>query len=192
MQIADNIVCRLRNCYFIRGECHMELWDAYTRDEVRIGKTLVRDEPIPDRLYHLVSEILVQHTDGDYLLMQRDPAKKAYPGWWEATAGGSALVGEDALACAKRELSEETGIASGTFTEIAHEIAEPIHTIYHTFLCVTDAPKDSVRLQEGETVAYRWLKPTEFRAFAVSVEMIDHQKARLAPYLRELFPDAGL
>ena len=70
--------------------------------------------------------------------------------------------------------------------------AEPIHTIYHTFLCVTDAPKDSVRLQEGETVAYRWLKPTEFRAFAVSVGMIDHQKARLTPFLRELFPDAGL
>lgn len=52
----------------------MEVWDAYTRDEVRTGEKLVRGAPIPDGVYHLVSEILVCHVDGDFLLMQRDPA----------------------------------------------------------------------------------------------------------------------
>lgn len=88
----------------------MEIWDAYYPDGTLAGCNLVRGKPIPDGLYHLVSEILVRHIDGDYLLMQRDPRKPNYGGFFEATAGGSALKGEDAYCCAKRELHEETSI----------------------------------------------------------------------------------
>ena len=67
----------------------MELWDAYNADFQKVdGITLVRGEPIPDGLYHLVSDILVKHTDGTYLIMQRDP-RKHLGGMWEATAGGA-------------------------------------------------------------------------------------------------------
>jgi 8-oxo-dGTP diphosphatase len=45
-------------------------------------------------LFHLVSEIIVKHEDGMYLLMQRDWKKPNSPGLYEATAGGSALKGE--------------------------------------------------------------------------------------------------
>ena len=54
---------------------------------------------IPDGFYHLVCEIIVKHTDGTYLLMQRD-LNKHYGGMWEATAGGSAVAGENPLECA--------------------------------------------------------------------------------------------
>ena len=54
----------------------MELWDAYNiKEEPISGVTLVRGEKVPDGLFHLVSEIIVRHADGEYLLMQRDPAK---------------------------------------------------------------------------------------------------------------------
>ena len=93
----------------------MELWDAYDSGFRRIeGQTLVRGEPIPAGLYHLVSDILVRHRDGTYLLMRRDP-RKHYGGLWEATAGGSALRGETALDCARRELGEETGVFATHF-----------------------------------------------------------------------------
>ena len=48
--------------------------------------------------------------------MQRDK-RKHLGGMWEATAGGSALQGEDPLACAIRELREETGIADDKLME---------------------------------------------------------------------------
>ena len=83
---------------FIRSRLGAEIWDAYYSDGILAGRDLVRGEPIPDGLHHLVSEILVRHTDGDYLLMQRDPRKPNYGGCFEATAGGSALKGEDTLA----------------------------------------------------------------------------------------------
>ena len=88
----------------------MELWDAYDEKLNKIeGKTLVRGEDVPDGVFHLVCEIIVRHADGTYLLMQRDH-RKHLGGMWEATAGGSALQGEDPLTCALRELFEETGI----------------------------------------------------------------------------------
>lgn len=162
----------------------MEIWDAYHSDGTLAGYDLVRGEPIPDGLYHLVSEIVVRHIDGEYLLMQRDPRKPNYGGYFEATAGGSALKGEDADCCAKRELREETGIDAGTLTNIGHFVSH--NTIYGIFLCVTDCDKNSVKLQEGETVSYKWISEAEFINFVNSDAMIDVQRQRYLPYLKQM------
>lgn len=162
----------------------MEIWDAYFQDGTFAGCTLVRGEAIHEGLYHLVCEILVRHADGDYLLMQRDLRKQGYPGYWEATAGGSALQGEDAMTCARRELREETGIAEGDFTEIGRFVSRD--TIYQQYLCVTDGDKAAVTLQEGETIAYRWVTEAEFAAFVNSDGMIDTQRERYQPFLRRM------
>ena len=54
----------------------IELWDAYDKDMNRIeGVKLVRGEPIPDGMYHLVCDIAVRHSDGSWLLMRRHPVK---------------------------------------------------------------------------------------------------------------------
>ena len=161
-----------------------EIWDAYHADGTLAGQGLVRGEPIPEGLYHLVCEILVRHTDGDYLLMQRDFRKPNYGGCYEATAGGSALKGEDALSCALREMWEETGIEAGSLTEIGQFTAHD--TIYRTFLCVTDWGKDSVRLQEGETVSFKWVSEQEFIDFVNSDGMIDVQRLRYRPWLQKM------
>lgn len=74
-----------------------ELWDAYDKKSNKIeNTTLVRGGTIPDGIYHLVSEVIVKHTDGSYLLMQRD-LRKHHVGEWKVTAGGSALQGENGL-----------------------------------------------------------------------------------------------
>lgn len=142
----------------------MELWDAYDANFNKMeGKTLVRGEPIPQGLCHLVCDVIVRHTDGSYLLMQRDP-RKHYGGMWEATAGGSALTGETPLACAMRELREETGIMTDGLTEVGMVISGETRSIYVEFLCVTDWDKAAVTLQEGETVAFRWVGRDELLA----------------------------
>ena len=162
----------------------MEIWDAYLPNGTLAGCDLVRGEPIPDGLYHLVSEIVVRHIDGEYLLMQRDPRKPNYGGYFEATAGGSALKGEDADCCARRELREETGIDAGTLTNIGHFVSH--NTIYGIFLCVTDCDKNAVKLQEGETVSYKWISEAEFIDFVNSDAMIDVQYQRYLPYLKQM------
>lgn len=136
----------------------MELWDAYDEHFRRVeGKILVRGEPVPEGLYHLVCDVLVRHADGTYLLMRRDPQKKRCGGLWEATAGGAALRGEEPLDCAERELREETGIVSRRLTELGRMVSRAHRSLYVEFLCEFDGDKDAIALQEGETVAYRWV-----------------------------------
>ncbi len=133
----------------------IELWDAYDNKLNKIdGITLVRGQPIPPGVYHLVCDVIVRHTDGTYLLMQRDP-RKHHGLMWEATAGGSALRGETPLECAKRELREETGVVAHDLVEVGRETNN--NSYYVEFFCITDCAKDSVILQEGETVAYKWV-----------------------------------
>ena len=128
----------------------MEIWDAYDEKRNKIdGVSLVRGQPINEGYYHLVSEIIVRHKDGSYLLMQRDK-RKHLGGMWEASAGGSALQGEDPLACAVRELHEETGIVSDELTEIGQVLHYGHKTIYVEYLCNTDVDKDSIVLQDGD------------------------------------------
>ena len=138
-----------------------ELWDAYDRELNKIENvTLVRGEPIPDGFYHLVCDIVVKHTDGTYLLMQRD-FKKTFGGMWELTAGGSALAGETPLEGAMRELREETGIISSNLKEIERFVNEKRHFVCTVHFCLTDCDKNSIILQKGETVAFRWLTRDE-------------------------------
>ena len=162
----------------------MEVWDAYTVDGSRTGKLLVRGDPIPQGLYHLVCEVLVRHRDGSYLCMKRDRTKEGFPSWWEATAGGSALAGEDKRQCAVRELKEETGLDAGTFEQIGFRLYE--NRFFHSFLCVVDCPKDSVRLQMGETEDYRWVDEETFISFVNSEEMIPVQKQRYQTYFERI------
>lgn len=135
-----------------------ELWDAYTNDcRLVEGKTLIRGEPIPDGLNHLSCNIIVRHYDGTYLLTLRHP-DKFYGGKWELSCGGSALKGENPIQCALRELREETGIVPYTIEQIDRLIEPQCHTIFFNFFARTDCPKDSIKLQEGETVDYKWVR----------------------------------
>ena len=146
----------------------MELWDAYDADGSKTGATLIRGESIPDGAYHLACDILVRHIDGSYLLMQRAP-EKLLGGKWEAGAAGSALQGETALDCAKREVREETGVDRGTFTEVGRIRSDAYHVHYVEFFCLTDVPKNAIRLQDGETVAYRWVTKDELNSLPPDV-----------------------
>ena len=146
----------------------MEIWDAYDSGFNKINGTfLVRGENIPDGQYHLVSEVLVRHIDGSYLIMQRDK-NKHLGGMWEATAAGSALQGEKPIDCAIRELQEETGIKADNMVEIGRVLHHKHKTVYVEYLCNVDIPKDSVILQDGETCNYRWIQKEELRNMSKS------------------------
>ena len=162
----------------------MEIWDGYYKDGTPAGIDLIRGEPIPDGLYFMTVEILVRHTDGDYLLMKRDDSKPAFGGYYEASAGGAAQKGESPLEAAKRELYEETGIAADDLEPIAN--MPYMRMLNHQFLCVTSIDKDAVTLQDGETVGYKWITEEEFIAFVNSGKMIPTQRERYTEYFKKL------
>lgn len=133
----------------------MELWDAYDCQRRKTGETLVRGEAVPAGRYHLVCGFLVEHQDGTFLMMKRDPHKESWPDVYEASGGGSVMAGETSYEAALRELKEETGIEASSLIPLYEECRK--QSLYDGYLCRTDWPKDRITLQEGETVAYRWV-----------------------------------
>lgn len=164
----------------------MELWDAYNRNGEKTGEILVRGEPIPEGRYHLVCEVLVRHMDGDYLCMIRSRKKPNYPLYPECTAGGSALMGDSPIDCIKRELREETGIEWDEFEEVNRTVRDCYATIFHSYVCTVDWPKDAITLQEGETEAYKWLTEEQFIELLNSDRMIPGQPERMEHWFRKM------
>ena len=150
----------------------LELWDLYDINGARTGEVWERSfgnyRAIPDGRYHLVSDILVQHSDGTFLLTKRHIDKDVYPGYWEASAGGSAKVGETPEECAERELFEETGIRCGSFELIKITFSERSHSLIYSYLTKVDIDKNSVVLQEGETTEYKWVDDAGLIEYAES------------------------
>ena len=164
----------------------MELWDAYTRNGVKTGGVLVRGQRMWPGIYHLVCEVLVRHIDGSYLCMIRSRQKPNYPLYPECTAGGSALLGESPLDCIRRELREETGIEWDDFEEVNVTVRECYATIFHSYICTVDWPKDAITMQEGETEGYQWLTEEEFIELLNSGRMIPGQPERMESWFRKM------
>lgn len=150
----------------------MEIWDLYDKEGKRTGETWERGfgnyKQIPEGRYHMVVDILVQHVDGTFLLTKRDMSKDVYPGYWEASAGGSAISGEEPVEAAKRELFEETGLKAIKMELVSHIFRNPSHSMFYSFLAIVDSDKDSVILQEGETVDYKWVDERGFLEYVES------------------------
>ena len=163
-----------------------ELYDAYDREGNFLGYSLVRGEPVPEGVWHMVAEIFSVAGDGRALVTRRHP-KKSWGGYWEIT-GGSVLAGERPLEAARRELREETGISvqeadlRPVYVEARPGI-EGCPCIYHSFFHVFDPAEQPIRLQEGETTDWRMLPYEDYKRFILTEEFaapirrrfLDHQ-----------------
>ena len=95
----------------------------------------------------------VAKNDGTYLITKRDDNKDVYPGYWEATAGGSAIKGEEPFEAAQRELFEETGLKGVNYELINVSFSDKSHSMFYSYVCETDAPKDTVSFSEELSVS---------------------------------------
>lgn len=164
----------------------MEGWDAYYEDGSMAGCDLIRGENIPEGLFHLVSNVIVRHVDGDFLLMQRDYNKTIYPGMYEASVTGGALKGESSEECALRELKEETGLDGANLQFFCKCLDEVSKVLFYIFLCEVDCDKSSVILQEGETISYQWMGREEFVKFIETDRYIQADKENKQSYFDTL------
>lgn len=169
-----------------------ELWDAYDKEGNPLGFDLVRGEPLPEDVYHLVVEVLAVTAGGRVLVTRRHP-DKAWGGCWEYT-GGSVVKGETPVQGALRELWEETGIA------VSPEDLHPVYvdtwpetagmgagsSIYHSFVTFFDPAEQTIRLQEGETVDYKLLPYESFKRFLLEDRFVDVVRRRFLDH-REAF-----
>lgn len=86
----------------------MEIWDILDEDGNKTENTIKRGEELKNDQYHLVVHIWIINDSNQFLIQKRAEHLELEPGIW-ATAGGSAISGENSKEAAIRELKEELG-----------------------------------------------------------------------------------
>lgn len=155
----------------------MELWDLYTKDREKTGKTMKRGEQTPRGLYHLVVHVCVFNSRGEMLLQQRQLTKYGWPGLWDVTASGSAIAGETSQNAAEREVREELGLELDLCNK------RPALTIHFpegfgdVYLIERDLDINELSLQTEEVLGVKWASEREV------VEMIS--RGEFIPYCKD-------
>lgn len=90
-------------------EDDMELWDLYTENRELTGRTHIRDEKLPEGLFHIVVHVWIRNSRGEYLISRRAASRPMFPQMWESV-GGAVTAGESSLEAALREAREEVGV----------------------------------------------------------------------------------
>ena len=84
----------------------MEIRDLYDINRNLIGKTIEKDDKIPDNTYIMMVVIFIQNSNNDFLIQKRSLDKG---GKWAST-GGHPKAGESSLQGIITEVKEELGI----------------------------------------------------------------------------------
>lgn len=142
-----------------------EILDAYDAQGNKLGFDLYRDNCLnrPEDVYIIVAEVYTVTKDREVLITQRHP-DKGWPLKWEIT-GGCIQKGETPQEGALRELREETGIIahSKDLHSVYSYIMDGTSTIFKCYMVTIEKEKTVVKLQDGETVAYRFVPYEEFK-----------------------------
>ena len=100
------------------------------------------------------------------------------------------MAGETPEECARREMLEETGLTAGNLELISVLYRPQSHSVIYSWLSVVTCQKDAVRLQEGETVDYRWMAPDLFLRLISEEPILKIQYPRYKPYLDRVKEDS--
>lgn len=148
----------------------VELWDVYDENRNVTGRLHPRGTPLPTGDYHLVVQVWMRNSRGEYLLTKRTP-NKPHPGKWETT-GGCAQAGDDSLSAVLREAKEETGLTLDPSKGRLFLSFRSKDSFGDVWLFEQDFDLGDVVFQEGETCDAMYATPEMLRQMARSGELV--------------------
>lgn len=166
----------------------MEQLDIYDENKNLTGRTHPRRQERADGDFALVVHVLVQNSDGLFLITKR--ATRHYlSDLWENT-GGAVMAGETSLTAAMREFNEETGF---TLTPQGGQLLFTDKVVNSGWSCFMDNwlwrqdfdIADFIP-REGETVAARWATVEEIMALHENGEFVPFTETGLDGYFKRL------
>ena len=157
----------------------MELFDLYTADREKTGRTMVRGEPTPEGFYRLVVHVCIFDPEGRMLIQQRQPFKRGWSNLWDITVGGCAVAGDSSRSAAEREMREELGL-SIDLTDVRPTMTIHWENGFDDYYVLT-RPVDlsSLKLQYEEVQQVRWATLEEILQMIDDGKFIPYEKSQI-------------
>ncbi len=138
----------------------MELVDIYNDKHEKMHYTKGRKE-LTEGEFRLSCFVWIMNDQEEILIQQRLATAKKCPNMWE-TASGGAIAGDNAIKGALRELKEELGIkAKKEDLRFIGSYAR-INDFVEVFLLKSEVDPSTLKLQEDEVQAAKWVSIKEF------------------------------
>ena len=162
------------------------------------GITLPRERIHAEGHLHKTVHIWVYNSAKEILVQKRHHAKDSYPGRWDISSAGHISSGESTLSSACRELFEELGIDAKEeslrflFSQRQSNI-NPSENFFDNeiasvFAICTDLPISSMRLQETEVSALRYMKTGDLAVESQTELFVPHpiEYAAIIKYVEDV------
>ncbi|MBR5345503.1 MAG: NUDIX domain-containing protein [Clostridia bacterium] len=155
----------------------MELFDLYTVDRQKTGRTMVRGEPTPEGFFRLVVHVCIFDAEGRMLIQQRQPFKRGWSNLWDVTVGGCAVSGDTSQSAAERELREELGLSVDFSSAYPTFSLNWGHGFDDYYVLTREVDLDSLKLQYEEVQAVRWATLDEILGMIDDGRFIPYEKS---------------
>ena len=136
----------------------MEFWNLYDYKGNKKNKIAIRGTKLNDDDFHLVVNAWIINDKGEFLITQRTKTK-THALMWECT-GGSAMIGENSLQAAIREVKEELGIDilenDAIFIGETRRYFKSCPDILHVWLFKSNVELKDIKIQEEEVNDVMW------------------------------------
>ncbi len=148
----------------------MEYWDLYDANRNQLGRTIKRGDAFAEGEYYVCCEVWIQNSEGEFLMTQRHPDKKA-GGLWEFTGGG-VLAGETTRQAAVREVEEELGVSVDESELILLEVYQKKNYFMDIYVVKKDLNVENLVLQPEEVIDVKWVSEAEILRMKGNKEIV--------------------
>ncbi len=155
----------------------MEIFDLYTAEREKTGKTMVRGEPVPEGFYRLVVHVCIFHPDGRMLIQQRQPFKSGWSNFWDVSVGGSAVSGDSSRSAAERETLEELGLSIDLSEDRPTLTIHWEHGFDDYYVLTMPVDLQALHLQYEEVQKVRWATMEEILQMIGDGQFIPYEKS---------------
>lgn len=95
-----------------------ELIDVLDENGIKTGEVLPRKEVHKKGLWHRIIVVAIINEKNEILIQQRSSTKDKNPDMWDISVTGHLSSGQDSLAAATREISEEVSVSLGYSVDV--------------------------------------------------------------------------